>query len=608
MRKQLLSTILLLMSSLSVVAQGIKMSINPVHPYVDDLIEVSYTLDGNTDDDFKLNGSFGKLRVVAGLSKGSSHRVEIVNGHISESNELIYTYRVMANSAGNYTIPGATCGKHSCASRTIHISEDDGSSQVDPSSPWAMMQQMQRQMQQHMDAIDRAAGVQPQSQAPTSSSSSNVHVPEGQRTFLDVQANKTTAYEQEAIVITYKLYSIDQPANLLKQLNPKFDNFQYKDVPVDGGRTLHRERVKGKDYFTSTMYKYVLFPQKSGRLVIPRVHIELETLSNFDGHRVKAFADSIAFNIKPLPQRPNGFCGAVGHDFKVASKIDANEVAANDAFSYRLIVSGVGNLNLMTTPQIDFPKNIENYEPKKHDETEITSGGYKGDVTYEYAVVPHKEGSYTIPELPFIYFDTSTGKYVTLYAQSHNLRVTRGISGGVSDREDESDICGIHKGAPRLLHTNDSLWGSLLYFMSYVFFLLAALIAFVVTWRLTNASVDLTTLMARRAAKAATKRLRKADRLRRERKNDEFYDEVMRALLGYVSDKLNIQNIELNKDNVMDTLISRGVDKAIIDRFLSVLGECEFARFAPGDPDLTIRKLYDDAFNSIIELDSQLSL
>lgn len=587
-------------AALMAMAQRMTVEVNPQTPSAGEPFVVTYVVENaGGNGNLSLGSNFNGLRVLGGPSKGSSQSISVVNDKMTKKSSVTFTFYVEAPKAGTYQIPSATYSGAKplkTTGKTIRVT--DQASEPDPTTPQGMMRQMQQiqqQMQQHMANIDRLQGrVNPSRQ----------DVPEGKRIFLKASVNKTTAYEQEAIVLTYKLYTITQSIRLLRNINPKFDNFNYKQMELEGRNNLTPEAYGGYNYLTTILYQYVLFPQKSGRLVIPSLDAEFGVSMGFDDDIVQAKSDSLVLNIKALPERPANFIGAVGHDFTVSAKLDANEVAANDALLYGVTVTGTGNLHLMKAPQLTWPKGFESYDAKKKDQTEITTEGYQGNMTFEYVAVPHDEGKYTIPATTFSYFDTTVDAYRTLTIPAKTVTITpsKGGSHGSDDVAEKTDIQPIRLGSYSYHDGTADFWGSMAYLMAH---LLVVLMTLLVLWggpRYMRVSSD----MSRKAGKTATKRLREAERLRRLHKKDEFYDEVMRALLGFASDKLRITTLELTKDNLSEQMLAHGVDQGLVDKYLGVVEQCEYARFAPGDAALTIKKVYNEAFESIVQLDAKL--
>lgn len=585
MRHIFLLLLLLLLSplwgALGAFARGVSVSVSRP-AYAGAPIEVTYTVDGRARE-VTLTGAWGKgLRLLGGpaISQGSSYSVG--TGGTSSSSSTSFTYVVEAARPGRYAVPGARIGKMSCNGTTVTVVKGQPAASPDPFDQMdQLQQQMQQRMQQYIDDIDQRS-VRPGRQP-------DVDVPAARRTFLKASASKTSAYEQEAIYLTYKLYSVDEPTDLLRSLDPKFDNFQYKEIPPKGRRPIHIERLDGINYFAVTMYEYVLYPQRTGRLVIPRLTIDVQTRE-----RVTAKADSVVMGIKPLPARPQGFCGAVGHDFKVEAALPTLSVATGDALTYTLRISGTGNLQLMSAPALDFPSSFETYDAKKSEHSEVTTEGNRGQVEFSYVVVPSEAGSFTIPPARFVYFDTPSGKYRTLTTKSFSVKVKKGKGRGHID-EQGTDIAPIHTRGDALRPAYS--WTPVL--IAYIVSLLLALIAgFALRLRFKA--------RAPRAVRVATKRLRRAKALQEAGQREAFYDEVMRALLGYVSHRLGISNVELTRDNVEALMRQHGCDAEPVSRLLASIEACERARFAPGDPATTLRRTYDDAFQSIIQLDTQL--
>ena len=441
-------------------------------------------------------------------------------------------------------------------------------------------------------------------------------------------ASKKRLYEQEAVLLTYKLYtlvSIDQCSGKM----PDLDGFHTQEIALPQQKTLKYERVNGRNYGTVVWSQYVLFPQKTGKLVVPAINFEADVVQQdrsvdpFDAFfgggssliRVKKtiVAPAVELTVDPLPTRPANFSGAVGTQFNISGSLSPEQVDANDAVSLRLVVSGVGNMKLMKAPKVEWPKDFESYDPKMTDKTRITTNGATGNIIYDYTAVPRHGGKYSVPPVEFCYFDTNTKSYKTLRTDSFHVAVAKTAGSAVrrvQNQEDltvlNSDIRYIRTSAAKVRPQGSTFFGSLNYWLVYVGAILLFLLMVAIFYRQAKANANVARRRGRKAGKAATKRLKSAAKLLKQGQSKAFYEEVTHALWGYVGDKLNLPVTELNKDNVGEQLTERGVEEESIQRFLRVLGDCEFAQYAPGDPSATMDKLYGEATEVINELDAKL--
>lgn len=570
-------------------------------------IRVSYVVNTQDVDDIQV-GDFPGFELLYGPSTSSSSSFSIVNGKTTHTSQMTFTYTLLAQKAGNYKLPAAAVKSGGQTYRSnqasIQILQGDGSGASDGSGQSNGSAATRQRLQNAGERI----------------TSNDL--------YITVTASKKRLYEQEAVLLTYKLYtlvSIDQCSGKM----PDLDGFHTQEIALPQQKTLKYERVNGRNYGTVVWSQYVLFPQKTGKLVVPAINFEADVVQQdrsvdpFDAFfgggssliRVKKtiVAPAVELTVDPLPTRPANFSGAVGTQFNISGSLSPEQVDANDAVSLRLVVSGVGNMKLMKAPKVEWPKDFESYDPKMMDKTRITTNGATGNIIYDYTAVPRHGGKYSVPPVEFCYFDTNTKSYKTLRTDSFHVAVAKTAGSAVrrvQNQEDltvlNSDIRYIRTSAAKLRPQGSTFFGSLNYWLVYVGAVLFFLLMVAVFYRQAKANANVARRRGRKAGKAATKRLKSAAKLLKQGQSKAFYEEVTRALWGYVGDKLNLPVTELNKDNVGEQLTERGVGEESIQRFLRVLGDCEFAQYAPGDPSATMDKLYGEATEVINELDAKL--
>ena len=570
-------------------------------------IRVSYVVNTQDVDDIQV-GDFPGFELLYGPSTSSSSSFSIVNGKTTHTSQMTFTYTLLAQKAGNYKLPAAAVKSGGQTYRSnqasIQILQGDGSGAsggTGQSNGSAATRQRLQNAGERITSNDL---------------------------YITVTASKKRLYEQEAVVLTYKLYtlvSIDQCSGKM----PDLDGFHTQEIALPQQKTLKYERVNGRNYGTVVWSQYVLFPQKTGKLVVPAINFEADVVQQdrsvdpFDAFfgggssliRVKKtiVAPAVELTVDPLPTRPTNFSGAVGTQFNISGSLSPEQVDANDAVSLRLVVSGVGNMKLMKAPKVEWPKDFESYDPKMTDKTRITTNGATGNIIYDYTAVPRHGGKYSVPPVEFCYFDTNTKSYKTLRTDSFHVAVAKTAGSAVrrvQNQEDltvlNSDIRYIRTSAAKVRPQGSTFFGSLNYWLVYVGAVLLFLLMVAIFYRQAKANANVARRRGRKAGKAASKRLKSAAKLLKQGQSKAFYEEVTHALWGYVGDKLNLPVTELNKDNVGEQLTERGVGEESIQRFLRVLGDCEFAQYAPGDPSATMDKLYGEATEVINELDAKL--
>jgi hypothetical protein len=282
--------------------------------------------------------------------------------------------------------------------------------------------------------------------------------------------------------------------------------------------------------------------------------------------------------VDPLPQRPANFSGGVGQ-FNISATLDQPQVKANNPVKLRVVVSGVGNMKLLKQPVVKFPKDFDSYDAKVTDNTKLTTQGLEGSIVYDYLAVPRHQGDFDIPAIEYTYFDTRSGEYKTVQTEAFKLHVEKGDGTGTvatfNGHEDvkllNSDIYFIHTGSTRQRAIGDYFFGSTEYWITLAVLLLGFVSLFVIFRRRAIENANVVKQRAGKANKVATKRLKKASRLMAENKPSEFYDEVLRALWGYVGDKLAIPVEQLCHDNIIQRLTERQVDEVTIGEFMDAL-------------------------------------
>lgn len=317
-------------------------------------------------------------------------------------------------------------------------------------------------------------------------------------------------------------------------------------------------------------------------------------------------APGLTIQVDPLPKKPAGFSGGVGR-FNISAQLSKNTVKAGDPITLRIVVGGTGNLKLIKQPTVDFPKDFDKYDPKITDKTKLTANGVEGNMVYDYLVVPRNQGKFTIPSVAFTYYDTQSESYKTLHTQAFQVTVEKGDGSNSSSsygKESENDIRTIKKGDTTLAAKGDFFFGSTAYGMTLAILLATFAILLFVFRRRALENADVVKMRGRKANKIARKRLKKASRLMFQVKKDEFYDEVLRALWGYVSYKLNMPAEELSRDNISEKLASHNVDEKTVSTFISALDECEFERYAPGDSKGNMEKTFNSAMTAITDIEN----
>ena len=432
-------------------------------------------------------------------------------------------------------------------------------------------------------------------------------------------------YEQEPILLTYKVYTLVDLTQLEGKM-PELTGFHTQEIPLPQQKSFHIERVNGKPYRTVTWSQYVMYPQMTGKMEIPSITFKgIVVQQNRSVDPFEAFfnggsgyvevkrnivAPSIKIDVLPLPQKPANFSGGVGK-FNISAQLNKNELKAGDPLSLRIVVGGIGNLKLIKQPVVNFPKDWDKYDPKVTDKTKLTSNGLEGNMIYDILAVPRNQGHYTIPPIELTYYDTSLNQYKTIKTQSFEIEVAKGDGSRSSvvdySKDQPKDIKDIKKGDAELHSVDNFFFGSVGYMMSLLIPFVAFVALLVIFRKRAIDNADLVKMKGKKANKIATKRLRQANKLMLAGKSNEFYDEVLRALWGYVGDKLNMPAEKLSRENISEKLQSHNVDDNTISKFVSAIDDCEMMRFAPGDPEGNMNKTFESAMTAIMEIEKVMN-
>lgn len=570
---------------------------------VGDQFRLSYTVTTQKVKDFRAPSIKG-FDVLMGPSRSQQSSTQIVNGNVTSTSSITFTYILMANTAGEYTIGGASIVA-------------DGNQMVSNSVKIKVLPQDQN-----------SNGGQGGSSAHSSSGTSV----SDQDLFITATASKTNVFEQEAFVLTYKIYTRESNLQLNNAKLPDFKGFHSQEIEMTTNARWTPEHYRGRNYYTTVYRQFVLFPQQSGKLYIDPAQFQMtigkpvQSDDPFDaffngGSNVIEIKKSIAtpkiaINVSPLPAgKPADFSGGVG-EFTVSSSINSKELKTNDAITIKLVISGTGNLKLISNPEIKFPEDFEVYDPKVDNQVRLTREGLTGNRVIEYLAIPRHAGTYKIPGVSFSYFDIRSKSYKTLKTEEYVVNIEKGagnadqVIANFTNKEDlkvlGKDIRYIKQNEVTFQPKGSFFYGSMSYWLFYIIPALAFIIFFIIYRKQAAENANVAKVRTKKANKVATKRMKLAGKLLSENKKDAFYDEVLKALWGYISDKLNIPVSRLSKDNIEEKLRNHGVSEELIKDFLNALNDCEFARFAPGDENQAMDKVYSSSIEVISKMENSI--
>lgn len=565
--------------------------------------QLVYTVNATGKD--MRTSDFNNFEVLAGPFESRSSSYQIVNGKTSSSVSVSYTYTLQATKTGTFTIPSASIvvdgKKYNSNGLSIKVLPADD------------------------NATSKSGKEESRSVAGQGISNENV--------FIKAQVSKTSVYEQEPLLVTYKLYTLLDVVQCNNRKMPDFKGFMKNEIELSQNKQFSYENFNGKNYGTVVLYQVLLFPQQAGELKIDkavfdaviRVENRQQVRSIFDdffdsySNVQKAItANGAVVNVKPLPtNKPANFNGTVG-SLNLTSSISTENVKANDAVTLKVIISGNGNMKLIQNPEIKFPDGFEVYDPKVNNNFKTNTNGISGTKIIEYMFIPRHGGEFQIPSAEISYFDIKDRTYKTLRTPVYNLKVAKGtgenattvVNSGYVAKEDlkklGNDIRFIVTDKFELQKEETPFFGTPLSWLGYIIPLIISIILFLAFRKHAVESSNLDFVRNKKANKAAQKRLKLAAKLLNEGKKDLFYEEVMKAVWNYLSDKLTIPVASLTKENVSTELESRGVEKDLITAFIEILNTCEYARFAPNSGQQEMGNLYETSIDTISKLENTM--
>lgn len=606
MRSFIIAIIICILGGVEGFAQDVKLEASaPSVVGVGEQFKLVYTL-SKKGENMKLPTLKG-FELLMGPSVSEAQNVTIINGKATVEASVTYSYILIADEEGEYTIDPATIvvdGKEiKSKSLKIKVVKDEGTSRANRG-------------QEQTDTREVSGRI----------TEDNL--------FLRLEVNRSSLYVGESLVATLKVYSRVDLNGFGRTKFPAFDGFLAENVDVPRVE-LKREEYNGKIYDVGVLKQDVLFPQHAGVLTIEPFELDCRVLQRVGGapdYFDSFFGNSrtvtvlrrtkpVKITVKNLPEagKPLGFSGMVG-TLSMSTSLSPDTLKANDALTYKVIFKGTGNLKLLEAPRISLPPDFDIFDPKVTKDLRTTVSGSTGTVTYEYLLIPRFAGDYTIPSIEYSFFDPLAAKYKVLKGKEYKVHVLKGndTGGGIPGNTVQSfkkedvrmlgeDIRYIKTGNSALKAKGVQYFASTAYWLSFLIPFILFVIGMILNRRRIKANADLVRVKSKAASKMAQKRLKAAAVAMKSGNSELFYQEVLKALWGYVSFKLNIEVSELNRDNINEHLTKRGASAELIQNFIDVLDHCEYARYAPGsNQGEEMDKVYKDGLTVITKLDKAL--
>jgi len=530
-----------------------------------------------------------------------------VNGQSTSTKVLRFTYVLSPQKVGTYKIPAATAvikgEKYSSNSLVIKVLPPD------------------------QQANAGSASSQGSSRGSDPATSQNISSDD---IFIRAIPSKTRVREQESLTITYKIYT-KQDVGFENMKFPEFVGFMVQEIEPPKNQQWDMENYNGSNYRTAILRQTVLYPQKSGTLAIDHGQFDIvarvrnagtrrrsifdDFMDTYTEVKKKISSNTLKIQVDPLPSgKPANFCGVTG-SLKMSSTITSTRIKANEAVTIKIKISGNGNLKMIPTPEMTFPEDFEVYDPKVDNIFHNSTSGVTGSKSIEYLVIPRFAGTFEIPAVTISYFDLASKSYRTLSTDSYKLIVAKGegggqtVSGNFTDKEQvrllNSDIRYLKTGVKVQKQVN-LIYGKIGFWLFYILPLLFFAIFMIIYRKQVKANADIARVRNRKANKVAVKRLKQAGLYLRSNNKEAFYDEVLKALWGYTSDKLNIPLSRLTKESIEIQLLDFKVEDDIRKEYMDILQTCEFARYAPGDSAQAMDELYQKTMNVMNKMENTI--
>lgn len=533
-------------------------------------------------------------RLLYGPSTSTMQSTQIVNGRMSSTYSIDYTFVYRAEEPGEVNVPEVSIssgGKtlHSRAASFNILPADKSTAHGSQSGP------------SHVQADDYTT------QTPGRVDKDDL--------LVRVSFSKSKVYEQEPVVATIKVYTKYDISSFMVTTQPAFEGFLCEELPVT--LEMNLEHFNGQNYHTAVLKRLLLYPQKAGKLSVNSgkydvtiVQYESVNMGFFRTSRpvertLTTSSNAASLTVEALPEpRPAAFNGAVGK-FTASARLEPELLKTNEAATYTYTVTGTGNIKFLNSPSIEFPAGVDVYTPKNEIDARVAGANMTGSCSTVFTIVPQEQGAFTIDGVPFVYFDPEKHKYETVDIPAIPFKVAKGAGTSSAASEQKTlnthinDILHIHqlkggrKAAPSYIATQPWYW------IVFLVFALGLVGVVFVYRRNIRLNADVAGRRLARAGRVAGGRLKEARKYMQVRESDRFYASLALALRGYIGDKLSIPPSQLVRENITERLGARGVNDATIADVIEVLDTCEMARFTPMNTDTEMSATYNKAVEAI---------
>lgn len=544
--------------------------------------------------------SFEGFYKLMGPQTSYSSSTQIINGKMSQKTTYSHLYYLQALEKGTFVIPPAS---FTLRNKTYY----SDSLRIEVIGTAANRQNVQ-------------AG---EEETPVETANNDL--------FLDLSVSRREVYIGEHITAIIKIFTRVDLSGINEIKYPPFTGFLKTDIETPALTSLKQENIKGTIYGTGVIQQFLLFPQVTGEITIDPVQISVlvrqksaqtdpffgDFFSSYQTIPRAVVSPVVKINVKPLPgTKPDDFSGVVGK-LDLKATFDKDTVTVNDAVNFKITVSGNGNLKLAGAPTMKLSPDIEVYDPRVKDNIQNSINGTSGQRTFEYLLIPRHHGDFSIPPVTYSYFNTSAGRYETLTTREFNFHARRGteestgitVYGGLSKEDVKyvgQDIRFIKSELGKIAKSADIIITKRSFYSIYaIAFLLFIGVLFVRREHIRR-NADITAVKNRKAGKVAGKRLREASSCMKRGEMDRFHEEILKAIWGYLSDKLNIPVSDLTRNNAIAALKEEEIKEDILDNLSKILDSCEYARFAPSASGTEAASIYDGAAGFIRAVENSI--
>jgi hypothetical protein len=543
------------------------------------------------------------FQILMGPSTSTNMSTQYINGKRTSNSSYTYTYVLLSETEGKYTFAPA------------EITVDD---KVVKSNSLTI-------------EVVRQSTKNKQKGTHGSASAQSQNITQ-ENLYIKVIVDRTSVFMGEHVKATLKIYSkASNVVNIEQVKEPSYQGFLTQNIERKTPNAFQGENVNGEIFYTYILKEVLLFPQHEGEIIINPLELNCivqltaqarsrgffdDFFNNYKNVRVPRKSKSVKIKVKPVPSNsPKSFDGAVGQ-FKMNTTINKKSVKVDDAITMKVKISGNGNMKLINPLEFDFPADFEVYDPKTNQNLKSSVKGMTGSTTFEYLIIPRHAGDFTIPANEFTYFDPKAKRYRTKLSPEFKITVAKG-EGGISNttissftKEDVKfigkDIRFIKTNTFEPIYKGEIFFGTLNFYLAYLSPLFIFLLAFVFNRKRIKENADVAKMKNKRANRIAMKRLKTASISLKANKKEDFYDEILKALWDYISDKFNISLSDLSKDNINDILVNKDIDKEMITDFMTILDTCEFARYAPSSGSSEMDSLYQKTMETITKLEKNI--